>query len=152
MPDIRLVYFSKNLLDPLDGSVLRQLSEILNTSKRRNKPAGLTGALVFDDSWFLQVLEGERADVWKTFKRIESDERHAGVVVVEIKPMQERMFGNWWMGFARRVDENEQAFRPHLRDGKLKPEDMTADEILALMTALAKTGLSRELAPSSAYG
>ncbi|MDR3463807.1 MAG: BLUF domain-containing protein [Beijerinckiaceae bacterium] len=147
-----LVYFSKNRLDPLDGPILRQLSKILNTSNKNNRPAGLTGALVFDDEWFLQSLEGERNEVWKAFKRIEADERHADVVVVEVKAIQKRVFGNWWMGLARRGDATEQAFRPHLRDGKLKPDAMTGDEILALMTGLAQTGMSRKLAPSLVEG
>jgi hypothetical protein len=142
----RLIYFSENQLNPLDGPVVRQLGNILKTANGHNKAVGLTGALVFDDLWFLQVLEGDRAAVWTTFKRIEADERHSHVVVVEVKDVPGRIFGNWWMGLIQRGKDNEETFSPYLRDGKLRPSEMTADQILALMTTLANRGLSREMA------
>jgi hypothetical protein len=56
LPLSRLVYFSENQLDPKKGSALSQLSDILSASNRNNKLANITGALVFDDFWFIQVL------------------------------------------------------------------------------------------------
>ncbi len=145
MPLTRLTYFSENQLDPQKGSLLAQLNDILAVSKRNNKAFGITGALVFDDLWFIQALEGERADVLETFERIKQDERHANVTLVELGDIDERMFGNWWMGLTTRYDRNLPAFRPHLRNGRLRPDLMTGKEFLAFIADVAKLGLAREI-------
>lgn len=146
----RLVYFSENAIDPASGSVVRELSKILSASNRNNKPLGLTGALVFDDLWFLQALEGDRNKVWSTFERIKDDARHADVTLVDVRDAPERIFGNWWMGLAKRDTTTEVAFKPYLRGNLLGPHAMSSDQILALMIDLARIGLSRELAPRAA--
>lgn len=146
----RLVYFSENAIDPALGSVVRELSKILSASNRNNKPIGLTGALVFDDLWFLQTLEGERSQVWATFERIKNDERHADVTLVDVRDASERIFGNWWMGLAKRDATTEGAFKPYLKGNLLVPHAMTSEQILSLMIELAGMGLSREVVSQAA--
>lgn len=146
MPMIRLTYFSENLIEPNGRSLLSQLNDILEASQRNNERAGITGALVFDDRWFLQVLEGERTAVWGTLNRISDDERHANVVIAEAVEITERLFGNWWMGLATRNASTAQFFAPYLRNGLLQPQDMTARAILDLAVKLAGVGLSRKMA------
>lgn len=142
----RLLYFSENQMNAAGATRLADLRGILASSDRNNKAAGITGALVFDDQWFLQALEGERAQVWRTLRRIEDDERHANVVVIDARQVEARLFGNWWMGVATRTEQTAPIFAPYLRDGLLHPQDMTADAVLAMTTALCKLGLSRSLA------
>lgn len=145
MPMLRLVYFSQNQIDPARGSVVRVLSQILAASNCNNRLNDITGALVFDEQWFIQALEGERAAVWATFDRLREDERHSDVVVAEAVDLKARMFGNWWMGLATRGAATESAFQPFLRNGRLDPPAMSATDMLSLMEALARTGLRREL-------
>jgi hypothetical protein len=142
----RLIYYSENQIVRGEVSVLGQLSSILRSANRNNRASGLTGALIFDELWFIQVLEGKREAVWRTFQRICEDERHANVVLVEMREVDERRFGNWWMGFATRDDGTEATFTPYLRNGHLSPPTMSAGMMLDLMLELAKAGLSRELA------
>ncbi len=141
----RLLYFSENQIDPAQGSMLSQLGTILSASNRNNKARGLTGALVFDDLWFLQALEGDRTIVWRAFEAIGRDERHTNVQLVEMSAAPERLFGNWWMGFAGKSAASASAFSPYLVNGKLQPHSMSAGEILSLMVALAGLGLARTL-------
>lgn len=141
----RLIYFSENQIDPAQGSVVRELGNILAASNKNNKPLGISGALVFDDRWFLQTLEGERERVWGTLRRIEDDQRHSNIVVVEAKEVPTRVFGSWWMGLATRTNATAGAFAPYLKDGVLRPDDMKADDILDLMIRLAQTGMTRKL-------
>ena len=145
----RLIYFSENLVDPTRGSVLSQLSEILSASNRNNKAFDITGALIFDEQWFLQVLEGEREKVWRTLNRIENDERHSNVVIIEAGIVPSRLFGNWWMGLAKRDKVTEHIFAPFLKNGRLDPRDMAAEAVLELMTRLSKQGMSRKLAAAA---
>jgi hypothetical protein len=149
MATTRLVYFSENRLDQ-QQSTLRQLSAILSVSNRNNRGLGLTGALVFNDVWFLQVLEGDRRDVWQQFERIKDDDRHANVVLAEMREVPERLFANWWMGLVVRNASNEDVFASFTKDRRFDPHSMSADEILRLMIELAKLGFSRELAPKVA--
>ena len=150
MPLIRLIYFSENQLDPSVGSILGMLSQILGSSNRNNKPNGLTGALIFDNQWFFQALEGDREKVWQTFERIREDERHTDVVIAEVVDAETRVFANWWMGLATRNTKTEHVFMPFLHNDRLDPRRMTASQMLSLMVALSSMGLSRELAAPQA--
>ena len=151
MPLTRLIYFSENQTDPAAGSIVRTLSSILSASNRNNKVQGLTGALIFDNQWFLQVLEGERNQVWHSFERIKADERHSGVVVAEVVDADQRVFSNWWMGLAMRNSTTEHLFTPASKDGGgLDPRTMSAAQMLQLMIELSRLGLSRGLAKTQA--
>ncbi len=121
MPLVRLIYYSENQLNPARGSVVRALRDILATANKNNKALGLTGALVFDDQWFLQILEGDREKVWRLFERICDDERHAAVTLAEMVEVNAHTFGNWWMGLATRSSQTEQAFAPYLINGFSTP-------------------------------
>ena len=146
----RLLYYSENQIVRGDSSVLNQLGQILSTSNRNNGAVGITGSLIFDDLWFMQVLEGDRAAVWRKFERIWQDERHANVVLVEMREVEERLFGNWWMGLAMHNARTHTAFAPHLKKGRLRPPEMSAAALLQLMIDVAKLGLSREVKAKAA--
>ena len=59
-----------------------QLAELLTTARRRNRINRLTGMLVFCNQQFLQVLEGDPADVIATYDRIAQDPRHQDLMAV----------------------------------------------------------------------
>lgn len=141
----RLIYVSEPQFDPSAGSPIVQLSGIMSASKRNNAAADITGALVYDESWFIQALEGDRHAIWRTYKRIEDDDRHATCLLVEMIDTEERLFGNWWMGLCARDAFNEQFFAPFCRHGRLCADMMSAHDILELMVALSHRGLHREM-------
>ncbi len=92
-----LVYKSKATQDfsPSD------LKALLLSARIRNREAGVTGILVYDAGWFLQVLEGEQTAVEATFAHIEKDPRHTDISVFNRAPSggKRRMFGDWAMAF-----------------------------------------------------
>jgi hypothetical protein len=141
----RLVYISEPQFDPARGSSLSQLSQIMATSQRHNQAAGVTGALVYDEAWFLQVLEGERRAICQTFSRINEDERHANCLLVEMTEVATRSFANWWMGLATRDATTASAFAPYLKHGTLQAESMSARDKLDLIVAVSKLGLRRDV-------
>lgn len=147
---MRLVYYSEYQIVRGQVSALGQLTSILRSANRNNRAHEITGALIFDDLWFIQALEGDRETVWQTFQRICQDERHSNVVLAEMREVKERQFANWWMGLATRNDHTEAAFAPYLRNGHLSPPTMSIDMMLQLMVELAKLGLSRQVTPSAA--
>ena len=52
----RLVYYSANRIGSLTAAA--EVDRILEASRRNNQLVGVTGALMFSDGFFGQVLEG----------------------------------------------------------------------------------------------
>jgi hypothetical protein len=53
------------------------------------------------------------------------------------------------MGLANRNDTTDAAFADFIRRGRLYPEEMTGQQLLALVTSVAKLGLNREIVEST---
>ena len=133
---VRLVYYSESRLLGTGGTLLGGLKALQQSCARNNARSGLTGALVFDDLWFIQALEGERATVWRTFRTILDDARHDDVVLVASTPITSRLFGDWAMRLLMPTGEGAKALAPFKADGLLRPERMTGEDIVAALGAL----------------
>ncbi len=142
----RLVYHSENHLGADGGGMIDGLTAILETSRRRNEKDGVTGALLFDKLWFIQILEGEREAVSATLRRIARDERHDELVVMDCRPAETRLFGNWWMGFGNLRGDNGALYARHGIGAKLDPRKISGDQAAAIAVELAGHGLSRHIA------
>lgn len=68
----RIVYVSRAASWVGDDAV----TPIIRHAHGRNGAEGLTGALIFRDGWFAQLLEGPAPAVGRTFARIAADPRH----------------------------------------------------------------------------
>ncbi len=73
------------------------LRDILLTAQDRNSRDNITGALICREDLYLQMLEGPRAAVTKTFARILRDDRHVDVVGLWSGDAEERLFPEWSM-------------------------------------------------------
>ncbi len=134
----RLIYHSENHLGANGDRMIPKLNEILEVSNRNNARDGITGALLFDTLWFIQILEGERDAVSATLRRIMSDERHTDITIVDARPTEARLFGRWWMGLVL-LRGNEQALLArHGLGTRLDPRRMTGDQVLALAQDLSE--------------
>jgi hypothetical protein len=72
---------------------------MLEKAQANNKSLGVTGALVYHDGNFAQMLEGPKDIVLNLFEKISKDPRHFGVIKIEEGPIQKREFENWSMSF-----------------------------------------------------
>jgi len=90
-----IIYFSRSV-EPFDES---DLTVILQQSHHNNAKTGITGVLLYVRGSFVQVLEGEKAAVESLYKRIGQDHRHTDVDQVLNRPITQRLFGNWGMGY-----------------------------------------------------
>jgi hypothetical protein len=142
----RLIYHSENHLGVKDGRMLGELNIIMKGAIRRNQANRITGALVFDRLWFLQVLEGERDVVSETVLRIANDQRHDRLTIMDARPIGERAFGNWWMGIAAMQETAARLLERQGLPPRFNPTRMTGEQALALAVDLAQQGLARELA------
>ena len=133
---VRLVYYSESRLLGTGGTLLGGLKALQQACARNNARCGLTGALAFDDHWFLQALEGERAAVWRTFRTILDDARHDDAVLVSSTPIESRLFGAWAMRLVMPSGDGAKVVAPFKVDGLLRPERMTGEDIVAVLGAL----------------
>ncbi len=95
----RLVYYSRNAIMGLDEEVRTSVDAILEKSQRNNAAVGVTGALMFTDGQFAQVLEGSRGSIEGVFERIQLDERHGDVQLLSFERVPARIFASWSMAF-----------------------------------------------------
>lgn len=77
----------------------QSLTHIVNVSRQNNQSAGLTGCLLYQDGYFMQLLEGRREDVLKLMERVSLDPHHKNVQIVAQGKEPRRLFMDWSMGF-----------------------------------------------------
>ncbi len=100
MPQLyRVLYQSKNCVELPAEKLRGEIDRILATSRQNNRRDGITGALLFSEGWFAQVLEGPADTLESTFERIQCDERHQKVTVLQSGVIDAREFPEWSMAF-----------------------------------------------------
>ena len=77
-----------------------ELTAILLQARENNKRRAITGALVYGDGHFMQLLEGEEPVVTALYQRIMQDPRHRGIRKLANKTISKRGFQSWSMAFA----------------------------------------------------
>ncbi|WP_295674553.1 BLUF domain-containing protein [uncultured Mucilaginibacter sp.] len=76
-----------------------ELKALLKVSHRNNTRDGITGLLLYGDGNFVQLLEGEKTTVLRTFERISADPRHKSTTIIDSGELSDRNFPKWSMGF-----------------------------------------------------
>ena len=97
---------------------LVEVDRMLATARRRNPEVGVTGALLFNEDWFVQILEGDRNAVYATYNRIAQDARHEGVELLVDTTNPARLFPEWSMGFVGDAPAIRQRFNQSPLAGK----------------------------------
>ncbi len=81
------------------------LEEILDQARDRNATQQITGALVYVDGTFLQVLEGEAALVKALMAAIALDVRHETVTILKEAEIPAPIFSDWRMAYVSATPE-----------------------------------------------
>ncbi len=76
-----------------------ELADLLHKARLHNTGAGISGMLLYKDGSFMQLIEGDEADVKNLFWRIANDTRHSDVTTVIEGKLENRNFPDWSMGF-----------------------------------------------------
>lgn len=112
MPMISLVYVSQAVRSLGDGDI----AAVLDESRSYNAAREITGVLLFApgrDGYrgsFMQLLEGEEAEVEALRRRIFADRRHHTQIVIDRAPITGRSFADWSMAFR---EVSEETLRHH---------------------------------------
>lgn len=129
---VRLIYFSE--IGELDS--ISDIKNILKTAQKNNAEQGITGALYFDEKFFVQILEGDRNNVSHTYTKIANDKRHKNAVLVDVSPIAKRDFANWsvlYLGNLKPAKEFLFSFSPF---SEFNPHSMTTENLIELVLAL----------------
>jgi hypothetical protein len=98
MPLFFLLYVSRSLLRLPDEA--GEVDRIVAVARRENERLGVTGALMFTQAHFAQVLEGDQAAVETLMQRIRRDPRHELVTIVSAGARDGRLFPQWSMAYS----------------------------------------------------
>jgi hypothetical protein len=133
----RLVYYSRNRIPGTSAEVVVAVDAILASAQRNNSHLGVTGALIFNDGIFAQVLEGSRREIELTFERIQRDARHSDVEVLAFEEVQNRQFPSWSMAFVGRSRDGENLFGHISEATGFEARRMEGERIFEIMRAIA---------------
>jgi hypothetical protein len=92
---IELTYVS----EPAQGMSFLGLMRLLYHSYLRNLRLDITGALIFENNQFGQVIEGPEDVIESLWEKIQQDDRHKNIRLIERKSISSRSFQKWTMVF-----------------------------------------------------
>ena len=81
---------SRGLFEVMPPDSLRRI-------RANNSAAEITGALVWKDPKFMQVIEGPADNINRLFSTLLKDDRHSDLVLISERIIHEREFPNWAM-------------------------------------------------------
>ena len=84
---------------------INDLEEILEQARSKNAKRGITGALVYVDGVFLQILEGDTGVVLGLMAKITRDVRHETVTVLKQGEIPAAIFNDWNMAYVSATGE-----------------------------------------------
>ena len=141
----QLIYYSRSVKAGEGRELLNQLREIVSTSRYNNARAQITGFLIFDNPWFVQVLEGDRPKIEATYRKIRADKRHGDLTIVNLGDVESRSFPTWSMGCSLRSPETQELYLRRGLSGPLDPRRLKSAAILDLALGLSGMGPTGQL-------
>ena len=129
---VRLLYVSQSV-GPVTTTVT---NSILEKSSANNKKLNITGVLCQGSGLWMQVLEGERAQVNILYARIMADRHHKNVQLLSIEEIESRRFGQWSMALVYLSKDDPMVQMAH---PEFDPYSATAKDAMSLLEELIKT-------------
>lgn len=128
----KIVYCSQNRINGTPQEIESGVQKILASSRINNSRVGVTGALLFNEGLFAQVLEGPLAAVEQIFEVIQRDPRHSDVVVLQTGMDEKRDFPDWSMAYAAPNSKAARFGIPGFDAARANPSQ-AAEQVLKLL-------------------
>jgi len=145
----RLVYRSRATNETL-SRIGEVFPSIMATACSNNASLGVTGALLACSGWFLQALEGPRANVFGVYRNVCEDRRHYAVHIINDSPVPSRSFASWSM-CGRRISATDEAILETLEGKGFDPERFDGPMAMRLLNAVRHIqGGPRSIGPLTA--
>ena len=104
-PLVAKTYLSQSKLDWTDEAI----DELLERSKRNNATRRITGAMIYANGYFMQLIEGPQIAVDELYSAIEADPRHEVLSLLHNQEIKDRHFSDWAMEYRDSDDLGERA-------------------------------------------
>ena len=104
-PLVAKTYLSQSKLDWTDEAI----DQLLERSKQNNATRGITGAMIYANGYFMQLIEGPQIAVDELYSAIEADPRHEVLSLLHNQEIKDRHFSDWAMEYRDSDDLGERA-------------------------------------------
>lgn len=81
------------------------IDDIIEVAITENSERNVTGILIYRGGIFLQLLEGNKEDVYFTLGRITTDPRHGRIKTLLKQDSDQRLFSTWSMALRKLTDD-----------------------------------------------
>ncbi|MBP2279849.1 hypothetical protein H4W00_000662 [Psychrobacter sp. PL19] len=130
---VNMTYVSRANLDLSP----KALGEILQQAQKNNTANGITGMLVFNNNYFLQTIEGPRAQINRLLYALILDQRHHDLQLLETRELKHREWSKWSMNQASLNEQNAAVYLKYSTTADFNPYLMSAESARGLMTELS---------------
>jgi hypothetical protein len=135
---IQLAYYSGVTETASNAEFMVRLRAIMEVARRFNAANGITGCLIFDKQWFVQVLEGPVETVKSRYAAIAKDPRHIRPTVIGERNIVRRDFGDWSMQAVLVSVEAHEILLHHGLTLPIDPKRFTLATTVAVCAELAR--------------
>lgn len=132
----RLVFYSLVSLDGSNANAFGEVRSALKAGTVHNEKEGITGGLIFNQTYFSQVMEGDRQAISDTFFRIAKNPKHKNIVILDFQPISERTFESWHVGFAGKSELAKKLYIKYGTTSRFDPSKMTASALVSFISEL----------------
>ena len=114
-------------------------NEILQQANENNAANGITGMLVFNKDYFLQTIEGPRAQINRLLYSLIADNRHHDLQVIETREIKHRDWAKWSMNYASPTETNAAIYLKYSTTVDFNPYLLSAEAASNLMRDLSQS-------------
>jgi len=115
----------------------KDFNEILQQAQINNAANGITGMLTFNKDYFLQTVEGPRAQINRLLYSLIADQRHHDLQVIETRELTHRLWSEWSMNYASPTEKNAAIYLKYSTTVDFNPYLLSAKSAQDLMTELS---------------
>jgi hypothetical protein len=129
---VHLVYVSRT-----ENIAPNDIEQILESSRRNNKKAFVTGCLFFRNNLFVQLLEGSRKNVNETYNRIVKDPRHKESKIIVFEYSDERICPDWDMGYLQDTETTRKMILKYSSTDEINFETISQKSMINYIKAVS---------------
>nr|WP_249661132.1 BLUF domain-containing protein [Variovorax sp. PCZ-1] len=115
---------------------LPEIFSILKQAQVHNARAGISGVLLFNTRFFMQLLEGPELAVDQLYSRIEQDKRHVGIKLISRQTIKQRAFQHWSMALVTPGVNNLEILQKYCKSQDFSPLALSANQARGLLNEL----------------
>ena len=108
------------------------LDQLLTNCRRNNAAASVTGALLYHNGYFMQLIEGQLDAINAIYDRIQADPRHEVLSVLFEDEISARFFPDWTMGYRAAEDMPLDSLRTIYETAKVSTTRFPIDDFLLM--------------------